>query len=232
MVRTCIRLTLLPILLLYTTGCGGGADGGRLSAEGESCTRTAQCRAPLVCVNRVCGDGASVVDVVAGDVVGDGAGAEDAAIPDLPLTWVDPETGLEWQVTTIAERLPVAEAVAHCEELNLAGFDDWRLPTIGELRSLIRGCWATQTGGVCTIDDDGCLAWDCRIEACNGCNYMTGPGPDGVFWPPTLAGACCRYWSSTPVDGSEIHGWGIDFSNAVIASPALVQELSVRCVRE
>jgi len=54
------------------------------------------------------------------------AGSEDTAIPDLPLTLVDPESGLEWQVTTIAERRPMAEAVAHCEQLNLAGFDDGR----------------------------------------------------------------------------------------------------------
>jgi len=33
------------------------------------------------------------------------------------------------------------------------------------------------------------------------------------------------------VDGSDIHGWGIDFSYAVISSLALFQELSVRCVR-
>lgn len=51
-------------------------------------------------------------------------------------TLVDEITGLTWQQRPTAEALNWSAANRYCDELSLAGHNDWRLPTIRELRSL------------------------------------------------------------------------------------------------
>lgn len=53
-------------------------------------------------------------------------------------TITDLNTGLMWQKTpNLDQKSTYAEAVAGADTFNLAGYDDWRLPTIKELYSLI-----------------------------------------------------------------------------------------------
>ena len=49
----------------------------------------------------------------------------------------DHVTGLTWQRHDDAIKRTWREAVAHCENLSLAGYSDWRLPTKKELQSLL-----------------------------------------------------------------------------------------------
>jgi len=51
-------------------------------------------------------------------------------------TATDVTTGLMWQQLE-TEVLNWAETLAYCEGLELAGYDDWRLPNIRELSSLV-----------------------------------------------------------------------------------------------
>jgi hypothetical protein len=51
-------------------------------------------------------------------------------------TVTDLNTGLMWQKTS-GDKVTYAEAVAGAEAFSLAGYDDWRLPSIKELYSLI-----------------------------------------------------------------------------------------------
>jgi len=51
-------------------------------------------------------------------------------------TVTDNCTGLMWQKDTVPE-LPWCEALAYCDDLSLAGHDDWRLPNVLELQSLV-----------------------------------------------------------------------------------------------
>lgn len=44
--------------------------------------------------------------------------------------------GLEWALETNGENIKWPEAVAYCEDLELAGQRDWRLPSLEELESL------------------------------------------------------------------------------------------------
>lgn len=53
-----------------------------------------------------------------------------------PLTWIDPETGLEWQ-SEPTEPMTWHEAQAYARSLLLDGKKDWRLPTLKELESLL-----------------------------------------------------------------------------------------------
>jgi len=52
-------------------------------------------------------------------------------------TVVDVHTQLTWQRTVGATKLTWAQAAALCDGLDLAGKDDWRLPHLQELYSLV-----------------------------------------------------------------------------------------------
>jgi hypothetical protein len=51
-------------------------------------------------------------------------------------TALDVRTGLQWQRAT-AGSMTWADAGAYCGQLELDGYDDWRLPAIGELQSIV-----------------------------------------------------------------------------------------------
>ena len=49
---------------------------------------------------------------------------------------LDALTGLMWQHSTVSGQTWV-QALAYCESLSYAGFDDWRLPQVNSLASLV-----------------------------------------------------------------------------------------------
>lgn len=51
-------------------------------------------------------------------------------------TWIDPLTDLEWQFESPG-RMSWHDAQVYARKLFLAGKDDWRLPTVRELESLL-----------------------------------------------------------------------------------------------
>ncbi len=89
------------------------------------------------------------------------------------------------------------EAVAFCDGLSWAGLSDWRLPTIDELRSLVRGCTGTQTGGDCVITHQCSFEMDndCGASTCSASCSGTGAGEEGQYWPSDLKGRGQRFWS-------------------------------------
>ena len=122
------------------------------------------------------------------------------------------------------------DAKDHCDDLTWGGYSDWRLPSLSELRSLVRGCDATVTGGNCNVTDS-CLNWDCRNTSCRGCDYYWGPGPDGRYWPEKLAGSGVWHWSSSPVADQINYAWYVDFNGAVVQNRDVWTIADVRCVR-
>jgi len=52
-------------------------------------------------------------------------------------TFTDPATGLIWQDTSHQKRRNWSNSITYCENIEYAGYSDWRLPTIKELESIL-----------------------------------------------------------------------------------------------
>lgn len=160
--------------------------------------------------------------------------------------WCDSTTDLCWQdpqkdpfygdigVTS-------GDALRYCEELVLAGYDDWRLPTIDELRTLIDGNPDTEPGGSCPVTVGSTMAD--QNDACLGGEAMQGPGLAGCYWNPELTGICDKEdpaavghaletWSSTPAADNPDHWIGfVSFDSGAAGFNHALSLGDVRCVR-
>ena len=56
-------------------------------------------------------------------------------------TVTDTSTGLMWQQATAPNTYDWYKAISYCESLSFAGYTDWRLPTIDEIKSLLDTRW-------------------------------------------------------------------------------------------
>ncbi len=147
----------------------------------------------------------------------------------------DPYGRLIWQDPAPSETLDWYDAVAYCEDLDLDGSTDWRLPSIGELRSLIRGCSHAVIGGPCGVDDS-CLSSECYDnDVCRLCMLNQGPG-DGSYWPEGMSATegAWTFWSSSPLTDGEYdeYVWRVDFDRGHIYWEYVWDPYSLRCVRD
>ena len=146
-------------------------------------------------------------------------------------TWTDPNTKLDWQLVPTGRKIHWSKAQAHCAGLNLGGHRGWRLPTIGELRSLIRGCPKTEAGGSCNIGAGQTLKMHSRDHAsCFGCAHGDGPA-DRCYWPDKMQGTCLWYQSSSFVEDVGDTLWGVGFGDACVSTADVKSPRFVRCVR-
>ncbi|NLH48437.1 MAG: DUF1566 domain-containing protein [Myxococcales bacterium] len=163
----------------------------------------------------------------------------DNVTPEPPDgTWIDYETGLMWQnpgvpSPTIQTWFDVKE---YCENLELAEYGDWRLPTISELRTLIRDCAKTIVGGECHVTDECTDYYECKNNACSGCSNPGSSGEDYIFWPSELIGEpYYNYWSATEVTDIEQWVYIADYYSAAITTCDYINTLGnflqIRCVR-
>lgn len=53
--------------------------------------------------------------------------------------WIDPSTGLMWAAKDNGKDITWGKAIKYCQTLSLAGYSDWRLPSIGELGNIYDG---------------------------------------------------------------------------------------------
>jgi formylglycine-generating enzyme required for sulfatase activity len=156
--------------------------------------------------------------------------------------WYEPANGLCWHPLYATFTRPDMAfsweaAIAQCDRLSLGGYGagSWRLPTITELRSLIRGCPATATGGTCGVTDS-CWVDVCGGAVCwEGCTSGNGPTVLGCYWPevPYVLGWCNwgAYWSSTTPPGAFASAWAVDFATASVFSEQKTVSDNVMCVR-
>jgi hypothetical protein len=84
------------------------------------------------------------------------AGNEDYGINDLEAlgdgSIADHATGLQWMATDSGGGVDWQDALAYCEDLISAGYDDWRLPDAKELQSIVDYGRSPDTTGSAAID--------------------------------------------------------------------------------
>jgi hypothetical protein len=150
------------------------------------------------------------------------------------VEWCDGTSGLCWEDPPIDDaEVDWEAALSYCDGLAIDGHDDWRLPTISELRTIIRGCDGTETGGACGVTDS-CFDIDaCWDSECLSCANLSGPGEGGCDWPAALEGACTGYWSSSDVPPPEsYYAWFVFFYNGAVAHHDKGHGIHARCVRD
>lgn len=158
--------------------------------------------------------------------------------------YIDLSAGLDWQgcvagqtgedCTGTPERKNHADALTYCENLLWGGFDDWVLPNIDELRSLIRGCAKNEYGSSeCPINHQCSYSTNnentCGANYCSDCDNWGGPGSDGCYWPADLPGECYWLWSSSLQSASATYG--VSFLGGLVYYYDLPANGQVRCVR-
>jgi hypothetical protein len=155
---------------------------------------------------------------------------DDTSVNDDTSADNDTSGNLTWQDPPSSAQMIWEDAISYCENLNFGGHDDWRLPTISELRSLIRGCDATETGGACTATDD-CLDSTCWNYVCGGCYSLAGPGSGGAYWPDGMSGEIFWYWSSSPTANIGNYPWCVQFGHGLVDHLRSDGDYYARCVR-
>ena len=151
--------------------------------------------------------------------------------------WYDPTSGLSWQNPPPTPGDPAfllagREAVEYCDALDPGGHGPgcWHLPTIDELRSLVRGCHDTETGGSCGVNN-ACLGEACWDLSCAGCPESSGPGRWGAYWPSEIGGSVSWYWSSSRHAHGDCDAWLVQFNQGFVSYYDMTGELNLRCVR-
>ena len=143
--------------------------------------------------------------------------------------------GLQWTQSSDSNK-NAADTENYCDGLNTGGFQDWRLPSILELRSLAVGCSNLPTasfygtgvppdvyepGMCCRIADESCLSSSClpNSEYQNWCTCLTQPGwADGCFWEKDIWEGDCRtaFRSASAVGDMPGHHWALHYGDITV----------------
>ena len=168
-------------------------------------------------------------------------------------SWYDEETNLSWQdpqkdaFTEDNSGVNSFDAIRCCEELVIQGHDDWRLPSIDELRTIIRGAPKSEAGGACAVTGGAKLAGRSVMDimACGGqLKPFQCAGAGNCCWNEALTGTCntvdpastthyLEYWSSTPAADDPDNWIGfVFFDTGTVGFNHALSFGEVRCVRD
>ncbi len=101
---------------------------------------------------------------------------------------IDKATNYIWSERS--EEITWDAAITYCKNLTEGGYTDWQLPTISELRTLIKECPTTISGGTCAVTDSCLSSTSCHDDdICYGCEYNSSKysktGDQGTLWTAT-----------------------------------------------
>jgi len=140
--------------------------------------------------------------------------------------YTDPVTGLQWTKQATANN-PSPET--YCNDLVLEGKNDWRLPTITELRSIVSGCASLEPGGSCGSYHDCATAGTCTQTDYAFC-HCTEPIVGECFMNTELASSG-EMPSSTVSPESQRFTIELCGSGGRIRFGPLMGDFAIRCVR-
>lgn len=100
-------------------------------------------------------------------------------------------------------------ALEYCNNLTACGYSDWHLPNIDELRTLIKDCPSTETGGSCGVTEN-CLSSSCWND-CSSCPEISS----GEQSYSKLSGGGWL-WSSSIKSDDPDYALGVFFTTASI----------------
>ncbi|MBO4711583.1 DUF1566 domain-containing protein [bacterium] len=116
------------------------------------------------------------------------------------------------------------EAINYCKNLTEDGHSDWRLPNIDELRTLIKNCPKSETGGQCKVSErSGCLSLSCW-EPEGSCYCKDG----GAY---SKLGDTGWFKSSSTLSDISTHSWNVNFEYGLVSYGYKTNSAIVRCVR-
>ena len=146
---------------------------------------------------------------------------------------IDNFRGLMWHKGNSAV-MSQYDAITYCENLDVNGWLDWRLPTLSELRMIIEGCYYTSPPEFtfyCEANDS-CLSQSCGSGTCY-CG-VDGPAEDNGFCEPGVWTTCgIQLWSASLVYDHEPFAWVVNFARAWVKEWNRYQATSqARCVRD
>src|SRR5208337_2663443 len=117
------------------------------------------------------------------------------------LTWTDPATGLMWTKKDTGSDVNWSQAMSYCSKLQLAGYSDWRLPTIDELQ----GIYDPNINVPGHYADGEAVTWHVK-----GNLQLSGD-----LWSNSQGNASGESWTIQLIDGhreSALHQYGATFS--------------------
>ena len=118
-------------------------------------------------------------------------------------------------------------AIKYCENLSEGGYTDWRLPTISELRTTIKNCPGSQSGGSCRVSDS-CSSGDCREKDDCICDYKEN---NNGYYSKLGDDDNVDLWSSSTRSYITAYAWIVDFDYGSVFSNDKSINYYVRCVR-
>ncbi|CAM9659747.1 unnamed protein product, partial [Heterosigma akashiwo] len=140
------------------------------------------------------------------------------------MTITDSNTGLTWTKSDSGVGLTWEAALWYCEEFELAGYSDWRLPNAKELHTLVNYSRSPDSTGSAAIDEifnvteitneggesDFPWYWTSTTHECSAC---TDAGANGVY---ITFGRAMGYYDGEWVD---VHGAGCQRSDPKAGNP-------------
>ena len=163
-------------------------------------------------------------------VIGCGGDTDDAQFPECSASsgtpCKDSSSGLIWSARS-SSSYTWSNAVSYCDNLTEGGYSDWHLPNINELRTLIKNCAGSQTGGSCAVQDPSCLSSSCYSSSCY-CSYMEN---NGGYYSKLGDDDTVYLWSSSPRSDDTGDAWIVIFYYGYVSYYYKADYSNVRCVR-
>ncbi|MBP5405576.1 DUF1566 domain-containing protein [bacterium] len=122
---------------------------------------------------------------------------------NIATTCEDTSTGMIWS-TIVLNRMDWGNAKAYCEDFEEGGYNDWHLPNVDEIRTMIRNCSKMITGGECPVSESN------GIDSSIVNNWLVSCSCSDTEAESVLGTRNKTLWTSSSVPVSTMYAWTLD----------------------